>query len=532
MDRTLVFFSAFAVCTTFGRRSQRSAGRSTSTPSTANGFSPIRDLSSLVEVEQSDEAEYGLQQQPLSELASFLLTSREDAFALPAQTQAHLFRSPLSTPGRSSAVSLATKVEDYQKEKDKIRKKLKSYNAEMDALREKIEETMKLEAALDKEYMVVGEEPGGPDTEVGKNFGTVVAKTLDGTETPMYKSDEREVPKVAGGITVGFRKVVVITGASSGLGLSAAKKLVQEGYFLIAAVRDTDKMKKVASEQGIPEKSFVAMRLELGSLQSVKDFASNLQLFMAGRPLDALVANAAIYNPKDPTPAWTDDGYEMALGVNHLGHFLLVQLLLPDLKKAKDARCIIVGSVTGNKNTIAGSIVKPVADLGKLEGLKAGGSKATTMPASLQEPYDGAKAYKDSKALNMITVREMHKRYHEETGISFTSLYPGCIAETQLFREKRAWFRKLFFPNLMKLIGAYVSEDEAGERLAQTVTDPRCKKSGVYWSWGGDAAKLGKGNAGGAGGEMFENTFSMMVSDDSLGELAYQYSMDAVQDFL
>lgn len=43
----------------------------------------------------------------------------------------------------------------------------------------------------------------------------------------------------------------------------------------------------------------------------------------------------------------------------------------------------------------------------------------------------------------MMTVSELHKRYHEKTGIVFSSMYPGCIAETALFREKRPWFRKV-----------------------------------------------------------------------------------------
>ncbi len=43
----------------------------------------------------------------------------------------------------------------------------------------------------------------------------------------------------------------------------------------------------------------------------------------------------------------------------------------------------------------------------------------------------------------MMTVSELHNRYHEDTGIVFSSMYPGCIAETALFREKRSWFRKV-----------------------------------------------------------------------------------------
>jgi protochlorophyllide reductase len=59
------------------------------------------------------------------------------------------------------------------------------------------------------------------------------------------------------------------------------------------------------------------------------------------------------------------------------------------------------------------------------------------------KPFFGAKAYKDSKVCNMMTVSELHRRYHNSTGIAFSSMYPGCIAETPLFREKRPWFRKV-----------------------------------------------------------------------------------------
>jgi protochlorophyllide reductase len=226
----------------------------------------------------------------------------------------------------------------------------------------------------------------------------------------------------------------------------------------------------------------------------------------------------------------------MSLGVNHLGHFLLLQLLLPELKRAKNVapRVVFVGSVTGNSNTIAGSFVKPVAELGELEGLRAGGARVSAMAASPREAFDGAKAYKDAKALNMITVLEMHRRYHESTGIIFSSIYPGCIAETNLFRAKRKWFRDLF-PVLMKSVGAFVSEREAGERLAQVIYDPECTKSGVYWSWNGNAKKFGVGNAGGGGGgkaAIFQNEFSGMISDERRGRLMWDYSMDLVKDYL
>ena len=109
----------------------------------------------------------------------------------------------------------------------------------------------------------------------------------------------------------------------------------------------------------------------------------------------------------------------MSLGVNHLGHFLLVQLLLPQMERAKNARCCIVGSVTGNKNTVAGSLVKPIADVGELEGLVAGPGQVMV---DGNQKFDGAKAYKDAKALNMMTVLELHRRLSKKTGTTFNSM--------------------------------------------------------------------------------------------------------------
>ena len=67
----------------------------------------------------------------------------------------------------------------------------------------------------------------------------------------------------------------------------------------------------------------------------------------------------------------------------------------------------------------------------------------------------------------MLTVRELHRRLHESTGVTFASLYPGCIAETGLFREHYSLFRTLFPPFQKYITKGYVSEAEAGKRLAQ-----------------------------------------------------------------
>jgi protochlorophyllide reductase len=63
----------------------------------------------------------------------------------------------------------------------------------------------------------------------------------------------------------------------------------------------------------MPDGSYTVMKLELGSLQSVRDFVANLKAFKSARPLNHLICNAAVYRPTDPEPAWTDDGFEMSM---------------------------------------------------------------------------------------------------------------------------------------------------------------------------------------------------------------------------
>lgn len=303
------------------------------------------------------------------------------------------------------------------------------------------------------------------------------------------------------------KKTVIITGASSGLGLAAARELAKSGEWrVIMACRDFVKAEKVAKENNFPEENFLVLHLDLAANSSVRQFVSTFRSLNI--PLDALVCNAAVYFPNAHKegaffpglfpgggPRWSADGHELSFATNYLGHFLLCNLLMEDLKKSsvKPARCIILGTVTASINDKeVGGMIPPIADLGQLQGLETGMQKPTTMIDNGR--FNGAKAYKDSKVCDVMLMRELHKRYHESTGICFSSLYPGCIADTNLFREHYPVFRFLF-PILQKEVtNAYVSEEEAGRRLAKVVSDPGYAQSGVYFSWGGES---GTGGAGG-----------------------------------
>ena len=290
------------------------------------------------------------------------------------------------------------------------------------------------------------------------------------------------------------KPVAIITGASSGLGLWTTKALVDKGYFVVMAVRDCAKGKAKATELNLDQSSFAVMRCELGDLQSVRDFATAFRRSAYVNNFQSLVCNAAVYLPNATVPSYTKDGFEECVGVNHLGHHLLSLLLLDDLAKAPDAsmkRLIIVGSVTGNTNTLAGQ-VPPRAGLGDMSGLKNAFKNSDRNQGALIDGtrFIGAKAYKDSKLCNMLDIKACAERYGESTGITFSTMYPGCIAESNLFRNHTPFFRWLF-PILQKNVTkGYVSEQEAGERLASIVYDPRYNEQGAYWAWKGGGDQL------------------------------------------
>jgi protochlorophyllide reductase len=276
---------------------------------------------------------------------------------------------------------------------------------------------------------------------------------------------------------------VIVTGASSGVGLYAAKSLAARDWFVVMACRDLDKAKRVAREQGIAPDRHALLPIDLGSQQSVRAFVDAFHAL--GRPLHALVNNAAVYLPRLKEPMRSPEGFEISVATNHFGHFLLSRLLLDDLKQANQptGRLVTLGTVTANSEEFGGKVPIPApADLGNLQGLEAGFRDSVAMIDG--KPFKPGKAYKDSKLCNMVISRELHRRYHAETGIVFNTLYPGCVADTALFRDTPKAFQTIFPWFQKNITKGYVTQELAGERVAQVVIDPAFAQSGVHWSWG------------------------------------------------
>jgi protochlorophyllide reductase len=300
------------------------------------------------------------------------------------------------------------------------------------------------------------------------------------------------------------QKTVIITGASSGVGLYAAKALAARGWYVVMACRDLAKAVAGAESVGIKSEQYQALFIDLADFESVRQFVTKFAGL--GRSLEALVCNAAVYLPLLKEPSRNPDGYELSVATNHLGHFLLCDLLLPILQQSpnSDRRLIILGTVTANSKELGGKIPIPApADLGDLEGFEAGFKAPISMIDG--KKFKAGKAYKDSKLCNMITSRELHRRYHQSTGIIFNTLYPGCVADTPLFRNSYPLFQKIFPWFQKNITGGYVSQELSGERVAQVVADPEFKQSGVHWSWGNRQAE---------GRQSFVQELSEKVTDD------------------
>lgn len=151
------------------------------------------------------------------------------------------------------------------------------------------------------------------------------------------KWTQQDIPDLTG-------KIIVVTGANSGLGFESSKTFAQKGATVVMACRNMEKAEKARSDilKVQPSASLDLMKLDVGNLNSVREFAAAFKAKYDR--LHILLNNAGVMAiPRQETA----DGFEMQLAVNHLGHFALTGLLLDVIVKTPKAR---IHNVTSSAN--------------------------------------------------------------------------------------------------------------------------------------------------------------------------------------
>ena len=224
-------------------------------------------------------------------------------------------------------------------------------------------------------------------------------------------------------------RLILVTGANSGLGLETVRALAARGATVVLACRSPQKAAAARAQllsdlarqnSAIPHGALDCLPLDLADLASVATAADSVAQSY-GR-LDLLINNAGVMAPPRTL---TRDGFELQFGTNHLGHFALTQALLPLLKGQPDARIVTVTSGTQYFGRI---------DFDDLQG---------------ERRYDRWKAYSQSKLANVMFTLELQARLDAANldiralaahpGLARTSLQPSSIAASGSWLEPIAY---------------------------------------------------------------------------------------------
>jgi NAD(P)-dependent dehydrogenase (short-subunit alcohol dehydrogenase family) len=200
--------------------------------------------------------------------------------------------------------------------------------------------------------------------------------------------------------------IALVTGASAGIGLETARVLATHGATVVASVRDVAKTQAAFAAAGIgPDHDVTVEQVDLASLASVRDFTDRIAA--SYDHLDLLIANAGLMAcPQGKTA----DGFDLQFGTNHLGHFVLVNRLVPLVLAADQGRIVVLSSSAHRSGEV---------DLDD--------------PNFETTPYNEWAAYGRSKTANAQFAAELDRRLAAK-GVRAASVHPGAV-DTELFRH-------------------------------------------------------------------------------------------------
>jgi NAD(P)-dependent dehydrogenase (short-subunit alcohol dehydrogenase family) len=279
------------------------------------------------------------------------------------------------------------------------------------------------------------------------------------------------------------RATVLVTGGNSGIGFECARRLAAEGWHVLIASRNREAsaaaVRRIVDESGAG--SAAELGVDLGSIASVRALAREI----AARdvPLAALVCNAGLQVSGDLKRS--TDGYELTFAANHLGHFLLTNLLLARLAGNRPARIVVVASGVHDPKLRTGMPKAAVADVETLA--TTGGPRAGE--------FNGRLAYVNSKLCNLWFTYELVRRIDSaglstrERPLAVLAFEPGLVPGSGLARDyppalRFVWNRIL--PGLARVLSPMVAginpAPKAGAALARMVLDPAlAQASGKYY---------------------------------------------------
>jgi NAD(P)-dependent dehydrogenase (short-subunit alcohol dehydrogenase family) len=210
----------------------------------------------------------------------------------------------------------------------------------------------------------------------------------------------------------GRQRICLITGASAGIGKEMAKAIARSGMTVVMVSRSLDRLKSAEAEiqRAVSAARTNLVVADLSSQSQIRELASEFK--RRYNRLDILINNAGVLVPNRTL---TVDGIETTLAVNHLGYFLLTNLLLETIKSSSPARIVNVSSSAHKSARL---------DFDDLQNAKR---------------YSGFFVYRESKLANVLFTYELARRL-EGTGVTANCFHPGAIS-TELFRDQNLLVR-------------------------------------------------------------------------------------------